>query len=281
MSASPFKVQTIHEMYEEMTQEPIDHYDYYRIIWIIQGRGTHCTDMHQCCIETNCIFGVKPGQMHRFVPEENTGGFIISFTEDFLAVGEFGFDITCPSNFSRLFSKKSGIQIKDETLSDIREIVSKMMKEYENAFLFKTEILKRYLKIFLIYLTRQFDESFELTIQTRNTEMVQNFKNLLEKNFKEKKMVAEYAGELYVTPNYLNEIIKKITGYSAGYHIRQRVVLEAKRIAMYSDLSMKEIAYELGFLDSCHFSKFFKAVTGRNFSDFKKEKTIARVTEYF
>ena len=58
--------------------------------------------------------------------------------------------------------------------------------------------------------------------------------------------------------NYLNEIIKKTTGYSAGYHIRQRVVLEAKRKAAYSDSCMKEIAYHLGFCDIAHFSKFFK-----------------------
>ncbi len=81
---------------------------------------------------------------------------------------------------------------------------------------------------------------------------------------------------LFVTPNYLNEIIKKITGYSAGYHIRQRITLEAKRMALYSDNSMKEIAYNLGFLDCAHFSKFFKTITGSNFTEFKKEKlTIA------
>ena len=93
----------------------------------------------------------------------------------------------------------------------------------------------------------------------------------LEKKFKEKKMVADYAAELFITPNYLNGIIKKITGFSAGYHIRQRVVLEAKRLGRYSDAGMKEIAYSLGFEDSSHFSKFFKAVAGMNFSDFKKE----------
>ena len=94
----------------------------------------------------------------------------------------------------------------------------------------------------------------------------------LEKKFKEKKMVADYAAELFITPNYLNGIIKKMTGFSAGYHIRQRVVLEAKRLGRYSDAGMKEIAYSLGFEDSSHFSKFFKAVAGMNFSDFKKER---------
>ena len=93
---------------------------------------------------------------------------------------------------------------------------------------------------------------------------------LLDKNFKEKKMVAEYAAQLLVTPNYLNRIVKKITGFSAGHHIRQRVVLEAKRMGRYSDAGMKEIAYDLGFLDSAHFSRFFKTFGGINFSEFKR-----------
>ena len=83
-------------------------------------------------------------------------------------------------------------------------------------------------------------------------------------------MVADYASQLLVTPNYLNGIVKKNTGQSAGHLIRKRVVLEAKRMARYSDAGMKEIAYYLGFSDSGHFSKFFKTVSGMNFTDFKK-----------
>jgi len=65
-------------------------------------------------------------------------------------------------------------------------------------------------------------------------------------------------------------IVKKHTQHSAGYHIRQRIVLEAKRLAIYSDVCMKEIAYLLGFSDTAHFSKFFKKSTGINFSEFKR-----------
>jgi AraC-like DNA-binding protein len=87
-------------------------------------------------------------------------------------------------------------------------------------------------------------------------------------------MVADYAAGFAVTPNYLNEIIKKSSGIPASEHIKQRVVLEAKRLAAYSDASMKEIAYSLGFDDVAHFSKYFKNVTGINFSDFKKNADI-------
>jgi AraC family transcriptional activator of pobA len=149
-----------------------------------------------------------------------------------------------------------------------------MIKEFGNRYSYRMELLKRYFKIFLIYLTRTLDENFPSTEQSRETELVKSFMELLDKNFKEKKMVAEYAAQLLVTPNYLNRIVKKITGFSAGHQIRQRVVLEAKRMGRYSDAGMKEIAYNLGFLDSAHFSRFFKTFGRINFSEFKKGALI-------
>lgn len=149
-----------------------------------------------------------------------------------------------------------------------------MVKEFENNNLFRSEMLRRYFKILLIYITRQVEGNFEFVRPTRNLEIVQQFMGLLERNYKEQKMVSDYASMLSVTPNYLNEIIKKTTGYSAGHHIRQRIVLEAKRQATFSGHCMKEIAYFLGFGDMAHFSKFFKNTTGMNFSDFKKERLL-------
>ena len=105
------------------------------------------------------------------------------------------------------------------------------MKEYENQYPFRALLIKRYFRIFLILLSRQLEEFVENVGQTRETELVKRFMEMLDKNFREEKMVSGYAAQLYVTANYLNRIVKKNTGYSAGHHIRQRVVLEAKRMA--------------------------------------------------
>ena len=83
-------------------------------------------------------------------------------------------------------------------------------------------------------------------------------------------MVSDYAGQLCVTPNYLNRTVKKVTGFTASHHIQQQIILEAKRKAIYSSVSMKEVAYYLGFDNLAHFSKFFKNNCGMNFTDFKK-----------
>jgi AraC-like DNA-binding protein len=217
------------------------------------------------------LYFIKPNQVHRLSLSNDSQGFILSFKDSFVNLGTHEFDLTCQAGLFQLFSLLQVLSVQKEMVIEMTEIMIKMKKEFENEYSFKTQLLRRYFKIFLIYVSRQFEKSQQNIHYTREAELTKRFMELLEKNFKEKKMVADYADELFITPNYLNGIVKKNTGFSAGHHIRQRVVLEAKRMCRYSDAGMKTIAYSLGFLDSSHFSKFFKAVCGINFSDFKKE----------
>ena len=88
------------------------------------------------------------------------------------------------------------------------------------------------------------------------------------------KKVKTYARELSVTAAHLNDAVKRLSGFCAGYHIRRRIVLEARRRAVHSGDNMKQIAYALGYHDAAHFSRLFKTIYGKRFLDFKKEKLL-------
>lgn len=243
----------------------------FRLVWVTSGEGNLWIDMKQYTVGTNCLFFIRPGQVYMMERGNSPEGYVITFTGSFLGMDDEKYDSQYTGNLLGFFSQQV-VQIDCETTIDIKETLDKMIKEQYNVHAFRIELLKRYFKIFLIYLTRQFEEIRETGLQTKNVEYVQRFMALVDKDFKEKKMVADYALDLYLTPNYLNQIVKKVTGYSAGHHIRQRIILEAKRKAVYSDKSMKEIAYTLGFTDIAHFSKLFKKIAGVNFVDFKRDK---------
>jgi AraC-like DNA-binding protein len=68
----------------------------------------------------------------------------------------------------------------------------------------------------------------------------------------------EYAELLYITPNHLNALCKEHLGMQAGEVIRNRIVLEAKRLLVNKNTSISEIAYYLNFADNSYFSKFLK-----------------------
>jgi YesN/AraC family two-component response regulator len=108
------------------------------------------------------------------------------------------------------------------------------------------------------------------TISKKEKELVSRFMEHLNNHFATKKLVSDYADDLCISPNYLNTIIKKATGFPASHHIQQCIIREAKCRALRSGVMMKEIAYDLGFNDLAHFSKFFKNYSGSSFSSFMK-----------
>ena len=244
----------------------------FKIIYLVSGTGKLWIDLQAHAVAPQKIFCIKPGQIQHFESEDILKGYVISFSEHFFEKGTPDEESFYFTKLYHLLDRAQEILIPAAFQEDIVAIAQRMLREFTRAQDFSTEILKRYFKIFLFYVNLQVESASAHTGVSRNKQLVQQFLDLLEKHFKQKKMVADYAGDLCVTPNYLNEIIKKVTGFSAGHHIRQRIVLEAKRQAAYSGVCMKEIGYYLGFSDMAHFSKFFKNTTGMNFSDFKKQR---------
>ena len=240
----------------------------FEIVWIQEGACTQTLNQQQHFINQSNIHCSVPGQEHHLSIEDGSKGFIISFNESFLNGCYEDFDGTQEANFFRMLSQIPVLAIDKDWSAEMEGLVLKLLKEKDNHFLLKNEILSKYLKIFFIYLRRQFETTRAYSAKSNNR-MFNNFLWLLENNYREKKAVSDYAAQLSVTPSYLNHVIKKTSGYPVSHHIQQRIVLEAKRKAKNSSISMKEVAYYLGFDDLAHFSKFFKTSSGMNFTAFK------------
>jgi YesN/AraC family two-component response regulator len=136
----------------------------------------------------------------------------------------------------------------------------------------RLETIGAYLKLFLIECNGHC--SLFPGANTQNIEvgrsLTQHFKDLVENHFHHRHQVKEYASLLNVTPNYLNEVIRTTIGESAKDYIQNRIILEAKRMAIFTKKSGKEIGYDLGFHDPAHFSKFFKTNTGMVLNGFRQ-----------
>ena len=121
-------------------------------------------------------------------------------------------------------------------------------------------------------LNQQRVPSLSVESNAYNHTLLRNFLNLIEANFKSLRLPKEYAALLYITPNHLNALCKELLGQSAGEIIRDRVILEAKRLLVIKDYSVAEIAYDLNFNDNSYFTKFFKKVVGVTPEEFRKNK---------
>jgi YesN/AraC family two-component response regulator len=241
----------------------------FEMIWVVEGTGLHKVNQYQYRLSDSKMYCVCPGQEHQLIVMPGTKGFVISFTEDFLVQADEEAGGRRHSWLRSEFLQSPELTIEKEVADDMQDIASLMLKERQKYSLIRAEILTKYLKIFMIYYRKELRKHASCSVKRTSNALVNDFFSELESNFRECRTVGHYAKTLYVTPNYLNHLIKSKTGFSARYHIQQRILLAAKN-AVRDHSTMKEIAFYLGFNDMAHFSKYFKNVSGLNFSEFKK-----------
>lgn len=106
----------------------------------------------------------------------------------------------------------------------------------------------------------------------RSKQLTHHFRHLLGQHFQELKSPSAYAQRLHVSANHLNAVLQKETGFSVSYWITHAVLLEAKRLLVYSTLDVKAIAAALGYADYAYFSRFFKKQAGVSPLVFRQQK---------
>ena len=97
---------------------------------------------------------------------------------------------------------------------------------------------------------------------TRADARVEALRQLIDRHFRRERLISFYAEKLAMTPDRLNDHVKRATGVTAGHLIRQRVLTEAKRQLVFTTQAIHEIAYDLAFSDPSHFTRFFRKQTG-------------------
>jgi AraC family transcriptional activator of pobA len=242
----------------------------YEILWIKSGNLVLESNLKTYALAEGSICCLAPGQVRRLRFSEDSRG-------DYLALEAGYFYRICTEVKFPLITldthhlgkpmlisvKEHWAQESDDSLQQLRRL--------SQAEEVAEDLLNMWLRVFLIYLKKHIDIKDEEQHMFRDMDLVNDFMRLLSGKYATKKMVAAYALELHVTPHYLNQIVKRVSGFSVSHHIQQFLIIEAKRQAMASNKSMKQIAYDLGFVDTAHFSKYFKNNAGINFTDFKKE----------
>lgn len=146
-------------------------------------------------------------------------------------------------------------------------IIALMEEEYKGAS--RTELLKAYLKAFCIIIGEQITPQEPLL---NDRQRIQELVGLIEKHYIMHKETGFYAEKLKISTHHLNDIVRLLRGTTVKKMISQRLILEAKRELSFGALTIKEIAFKLGFNDTSYFSRFFKKHTGQNPDYFKNNE---------
>ena len=253
---------------------PPHRHNYYTIIWVKKGAGIHHIDFRKYEVLPDTIYFLTPEQVHDLQLEKGARGYVLLFTPDFAM--EYGLSIQFIENTGFFFrcDDMAPFHIpKGLDSSNLEHLVHHIRDEFIAASPFHLDAIGSWLKLFLLEckrLSMQVNQAAEPRTSSRAI-LVKQFRNLLEIHYADWHKVSDYARELHITPNYLNEVLSLETGTSAKDFILDRIMLEAKRFAGFAELSAKEVAYTLGFDDPSHFSKLFRQLQNQSFSDFREE----------
>jgi len=245
--------------------------DFFQIIYITAGTGIQYIDLQAYEVKQGDIIFLNTWQQHSWTYNTTTQGYVLSFTPSFITqfVSDHLFVHDLP--FFRRFTAHHLLPLEGELNTWVQITMDRMLNEYETEHGEYMNLVRTYLLEVLLLCKKEIDKITQGSANNiKSNELVKSFESLIDKHFYEYRFPKEYAKVLLVTPNYLNALCQKIKKKSAGDMIRDRILIECKRLLIHTNLSASEIAYQLNFKDNSYFSRFFKKHIGVAPDEFRR-----------
>ena len=240
--------------------------DFFEIVWLKNEDPLHALKLEDSNVKGDWIYLIPPYRVHQ-LNKAGKNGELISFKREILEEGdkEFLLDLFKIFNVQGEFSC---LRMDAEAAADLSNVYKLLSEEY-NKGPENLPIVKTLLKALLLKLIQIKD--LEFTDHDINQTRVYEFLMLLESNFLTVRNTDFYAGKLGISSKRLNQILKDKLDKTGMQIIHDRIILEAKRLIIHSEQTIKEISFELGFSDRPYFSRFFKKQTGESPDSFQKQ----------
>lgn len=245
-------------------------HSFYHFVLFTKGSGKHTIDFKEYELVPGQIYFMIPGQVHGWFFQGTVEGYVVHFETDFFSnlLSNHRYLLQFPMLQSHL--SQQVIQLDKNTYQESCQILEQLFFEYHGGKSFRKDMLQLLLLQLLTLISRVIPLEKNTALGGYKEETVQAFIDLIEMHYTTWKHPKKYASELNVSANYLNQICNDVIGKSAGSLIRERQVLEAKRLLTNAALSIKEIAGVLNFKDNSYFTKFFKRACGLSPEEFRK-----------
>jgi len=204
---------------------------------------------------------------------KNSGIIAIVFNREFYCIRDHDYEVSCNGILFFGSSQPPIITLNEKDIRSFEAMFVIFKEEFDTKDHIQGEMLRVILKRLLIKSSRLIKENIKLKdISTSQLDTLRKFHILVEQYFKEKHQVSDYAKLLHKSPKTLSNVFKKSNYPTPLAVINDRIILEAKRQLLFSNKTAEEIAYELGYNEGAHFSKFFKAHTGLPPVSFREQK---------
>ncbi|PIF43737.1 AraC-like DNA-binding protein [Chryseobacterium sp. 52] len=259
LTSEQFQLMTLDSGHPENFND-VHRHNFFEIIWFRQVKENSSLelDFEHHSLKNNQICIIAPGQVFN-MKLKGENGYVLAISRE---IFKEACDIetiltggTCP------------FSLDPQSAETCSTIISLMEEEYNGIS--RIDLLKTYLRAFCIIITEQINLQ-DPSINDR--QRIQKLVSLIEEHYTVEKDTGFYADQIKVSAHHLNDIVRISRGTTVKKMIAQRLLLEAKRELSFGALTVKEIAFKLGFSDASYFSRFFKKQTGQNPDRFKTGK---------
>jgi AraC-like DNA-binding protein len=269
------KMEDIYTKRNGKIDEPHRH-NYYTVLIINKAKGQHKIDFNSYKLSNKQIYFVAPGQVHQVIEKEKSFGFAMTFSNQFLIENSIRLSFIESLNLFQNYGQNPPLIPTDKQFEAIEGFSNEIFKLFNSEANMRFLSIGAFLKLLLIECNNICTiNPIESDIDSSGDNLIRTFKKEIEKNYKEEHSTTFYANQLHITPDHLNRTVKLKIGKTAKDYIQARIITEAKKLLYFTDLSNKEIGYELGFNEPANFSAFFKKHTQLSPSKFKKIEIIS------
>jgi AraC family transcriptional activator of pobA len=233
--------------------EPHRHARLHQVLLIARGGGEVTIEGQRHRLRPMHLVNVPTGQVHGFSFKPGTDGWVVTFVAEFLD------QALMPSEgLARVLGKAAVLR----GTPPMRKVVTDIFAEFGARHYARAHILRSLSAMLLGLVARALAAEGEPGTRLPGADLVRRFEELLDAHLLDHWPVGRYAEALKVTPTHLTRLTRETYGCPASHMIRERMVREARRHLVYTNLSISQIAYALRFEDPAYFSRTFTEATG-------------------
>lgn len=262
-----------------LNQQSLDHVNtaqykpYIKILYLPAGY-TVTVDFRQFTTKKPSLFFIH---FNQYIQVEKVGkqpGQFIYYNRDFYCVQIHDEEVACDGLLFNNIYNQPMTELPTREDKIVMEAFGEICTELDGDESTREEMIRTYLKQVIIRATRLWKQQQLGSLQSApgaEIEFFRHFSRLVDIHFREKHSVMEYADLLAIAPKTLSKKFNKLNLSQPNDIIKDRILLEAKRLLVYSPLSIKEIAYNLGYEDPAYFNRLFTSRIGTPPAAFRKQ----------
>jgi AraC family transcriptional regulator, transcriptional activator of pobA len=276
--SSDFTINNLADIHREFPfKSSVFRPSYFSFVFVKDAHGKYTTDDLIFDTSPGTIYFTNPGHHKAFEWFDMKEIYLITLSESFLK------ENVHPEIFEEFpFLLAETVRprtLQPEAFSEFEKLYLQIYEEYKKASPYKNRIIGNLFVVLLLKIKEYFWSDYNPIYEgNRSSQIVKTFKENLEKHYRDLSngkvqtiyRVQDYAKQQSLNPNYLSNVIKSKTGKSISAWIADKTIAEAKSLLKNSSISIKQIAFQLGFSESNHFSNYFKKHTHLTPNAFRK-----------